>query len=168
MWKFLDLKGDKIVSRYDQSEWEIGKWRKEKPPVEECVGLNASLTPLEALSYVKGTVLAQVEVRGKIIKGEGKWTCEEMRIVKAWRWEKRDSVALSICSAKLCLKNFEKLFPNDGRPRKAIEAAREWLKNPTEEESSAAWSAARSAARSAALKNINSWIIKHTKEMDEL
>ncbi len=217
LWKFLDLKDGKIVSHYDQSEWKIGEWRTEKPPTELCKGLNASKQPLDALCYVKGEVLASVEVKGEIIRDVDKWTCEQMRIVKAWKWTKKDSVALSIFSAELCIGIYEKQYPNDDRPRKAIEAAKKWLKNPTKENESAAesaawsaaWSAARSAAESAAwsaawsaarsaesaarsaawsaawsaarsaesaarsaesaaLKKINSWIISHTKEMEQI
>jgi len=62
--------------------------------------------------------------------------------------------------------NFEKVYPNDDRPRKAIEAKQSWLKGEIDDKElsaarsaaesawsaaeSAAWSAARSAAQSAA------------------
>jgi hypothetical protein len=72
-----------------------------------------------------------------------------MKIRKVWKWQKKDSVAVSIGAAEMCLENFEKVFPNDKRPREAIEAARKWLENPTKKNESEAESAARSA-RSAA------------------
>ena len=56
-----------------------------------------------------------------------------MKLVKVWKWQKKDSVAIAIYSAELCLENFEKVFPNDKRPREAINAAKRWLENPTEE-----------------------------------
>jgi hypothetical protein len=59
----------------------------------------------------------------------------------------------SIFSAELCVKEFEKFFPSDSRPREAIEIVKKWLSDPTESNRSAAWMAAesaRSAARTAA------------------
>ncbi len=64
----------------------------------------------------------------------------------------RELHKLACTFAYRVLPNFEKEFPNDDRPRKAIEAKLAWIDgNCTDEELSAAYSAARSAAaRSAA------------------
>jgi hypothetical protein len=62
---------------------------------------------------------------------------------------KPQAVMYSIHAAKQVLNNYEKVYPNDKRPREAIEAAENWVKNPIESAESAAWFAARSA-RSAA------------------
>ena len=51
-------------------------------------------------------------------------------------------------AAELVLDNFEREFPDDKRPRLAIEAARAFAKNPTEENKAAA--SAASAAEAAA------------------
>jgi hypothetical protein len=72
-------------------------------------------------------VLARVEVDGVIIRGADKWTCEKMRILEAWEWTEEESVRLSIFAAELVLPKFEEAFPDDARPRKAIEAAKYWL-----------------------------------------
>jgi hypothetical protein len=53
-------------------------------------------------------------------------------------------------AAKQSLHLFEKLCPNDKRPREAILAAYKWSKDLNEENRDAAWSAARAAAWSAA------------------
>jgi len=68
------------------------------------------------------------------------------------KMNKKQSVQLAVFSARLCLEVFENEFPDDDRPRKAIEAAEAYIKNPCEQTKSAAWSAAWSAesARSAA------------------
>jgi hypothetical protein len=55
-------------------------------------------------------------------------------------------VQYSIFSSEICLEQFEKQYPEDSRPREAIEAAKNWLKNPTEENRSAAWYAAEYTA----------------------
>ena len=58
---------------------------------------------------------------------------------------KVDYVKISVACAEVCIKNYEKQYPNDDRPRKAIKAAKNWISNPCEK----SWSAVRSA-RSAA------------------
>lgn len=66
----------------------------------------------------------------------------------------RTQLALyTIYAAEKVLKNFEKEFPDDDRPRKAIEAAKQYLKNPSGKTKAAARSA-ESAAWSAAYKDI--------------
>lgn len=149
LWKALR---SGIRSTYDGSEWTIGKWRTEAAPTEECVGFNASPRIIDAMQYVLLEVLARVEVDGVIIKSRDKWTCEKMRVVEAWEWTKEESVKLAIFAAELVLVNFEQKYPNDDRPRKAIEAARYWLEHQNDsariEARRAAWSA-ESAASSA-------------------
>ncbi len=154
LYKFLrtGLKSDNGKDR----DWKLGEWRKEEN-ISICnSGFHASKTPLQAMGYVAGEILAEVEVRGDHIAHDDKECWSEMRIMKAWHWKKPDSLALSIFAAELCLKNFEKRYPDDKRPREAIEAARRVLADDTEETRSAAesaWSAAwsaRSAAESAA------------------
>jgi len=75
------------------------------------------------------------------------------------KMNKKQSVQLAVFSARLCLEVFENEFPDDDRPRKAIEAAEAYIKNPCEQTKSAAWSAAWSAesARSAASAASAAW-----------
>ena len=168
IWKSLaDVKG-KPVSNYDKSGWVVGEWRTAYKPVSECVGLNGSKNIIDAMGYVNCEWLALCECGGKIIKGSDKWTCEKMRIIKLWKWEKDDSVRLAIYAAESVLSIFEKECPGDKRPRQAIEAAKAWIKNPCEKTwaasaasaasaawaaASATWAAARDVESSAAIKN---------------
>ena len=68
---------------------------------------------------------------------------------------RKQKVQYAVFAAELVVDNFEKEFPDDDRPRKAIEAAKAYIKNQTQANKDAAWSAggdgdaARSAARSA-------------------
>ena len=151
MYKFLRLIGNKIVSGYNNDfVWEVGKSYKIKGKLSMCNnGFHCSGKPLDALGYVAGEILAEVEVSGKSIIQSDKQCWQEMKIIKAYSWTKKDSVVLAIYSAELVLANYEKEYPNDKRPRKAIQAAKKVLKNDNEKNRSAAWSAARSA-RSAA------------------
>jgi hypothetical protein len=125
LWKSLRAG---IKSDYDGFQWTIGKWESlSNPPTEKCVGFNASERIVRAMSYVPMEVLARVEVDGVIIRDADKWTCEKMRILEAWEWTEEESVCLSIFAAELVLPKFEEAFPDDARPRKAIEAAKYWL-----------------------------------------
>ena len=150
-YKFLELKRSRIVSGHNNDfKWKVDEWYKAKGKLSMCAnGFHCSVKPLDALSYVGGEVLAIVEVRGKSEKQSDKQCWSEMRIAKAYKWTKKDSVALSIYSAELVLKNFEKKYPDDNRPRKALEAAKKVLEKDTKKNRSAAWSA-KSAAESAA------------------
>jgi len=59
--------------------------------------------------------------------------------------DKPTAVTIAIACAERVLPAFEKKFPSDSRPRKAIEAAQAWLKNPsqkTDDDAYAAYAAA--------------------------
>ena len=122
-WKFLrtGLKSD-----YNGFQWEIGKW--ETTECERlCVGFNCSNRIIDAMRYVSGEILAEVESSGKCFEDDSKSTHEKMRIVNAWHWRKEDSVELAIYAAEMVIHIFEDKNPYDDRPRKAIEAAKSWL-----------------------------------------
>ena len=67
---------------------------------------------------------------------------------KSGNLDKPTSVNLAIACAKHVLALFEKKYPGDKRPRKAIESALAWVKNPTQENRKA--DAAAAAAYAAA------------------
>jgi hypothetical protein len=156
-WKFLKKQGRAIVSNHGNLKWKIGEWQHVDGDIVACEnGLHASKKVYEAFSYIQGEILAKVEVKGKKDEQDDKAAYSDMRIVEAYKWTKKDSVALSIFAAELCLKEFEKLYPKDKRPRNAIEAARAVLTHDTAKNRSAAWSA-RSAAWSARSAAESAW-----------
>ena len=146
-YKFL-RKGNK--SENGDFKWKLGEWYTHNGELEMCnAGFHCSKGIYQAFSYVQGEVLAEVEVKGKHQTQKDKEVWEKMRVAKTYKWSKRDSVLLSVYAAYLCLDNFEKVYPDDKRPRQAIEAAERYVKSPTKKNQIAAESA-RSAARSAA------------------
>lgn len=151
LYKFLR---EGLKSDSGHHEWKLNTWYKIDGKISICNnGFHASKTIYQAFGYVKGEILAEVEVRGDSVCEDDKECWSEMRIVKAWYWQKEDSVSLSIFAAELCIQNFEKLYPDDKRPREAIEAAKNYLKavkSGDKKKIEAARSAARSAAYSAA------------------
>src|SRR5579885_1545791 len=151
-YKFLCLIDNEIRSELGDCIWHIGEWQSVRD--NELIicenGFHCSRTCYQAFTYVQGEILAQVEVSGASIVNDDKEAWQKMRLVRVWRWQKHDSVALSIFAAELVLENFEKMYPDDKRPRAAIDAARRWLAGPTEENAESAKSAAM-AAESAAM-----------------
>lgn len=131
-------------------KYRLNKWFKEDDFRGCCdKGFHASQNIIDAMSYVAPGYVAKVEVRGKSDIQEDKEAWSEIRIVKWKKWTKKDSVALSIFAAELVIDNYEKEYPNDTRPRDAIEAAKKVLRRDSVENRAAARSAAN-AARSAA------------------
>ena len=123
-WKFLrtGLESDK-----GNQTWKIGEWKHQDGEMSLCNnGFHCSKEINQAFSYVSGEILAQVEVKGVSVAEETKEVWSDMRIVKAWNWSKKDSVELAIFSAELVIDIYEKKYPNDDRPRKAIEAAKKY------------------------------------------
>jgi hypothetical protein len=146
-WKFLRTG---LKSENGGLKWKKGEWQKVTGELELCRnGLHCSKNAYDAFSYVQGEILAEVECRGKHLFDENKECWEEQRVVKTYRWTKKDSVRLAIYSAESCLKNYEKIYPKDKRPRQAIEATKRWLKTGSKKGLSAACSAARSAESAA-------------------
>jgi hypothetical protein len=146
-WKVLK-KGMK--SSNGDITWKKGKWIIHKGKLQPCnSGLHASNLLFDAIQFVTPGIICKVEYGGNIVEEKDKFVCNKMRVIETYRFTKRNAVEFSIFCARLCLENFEKQYPDDKRPRLAIEAAEDWLKKPSQKNRSAAMSAARSAAMSA-------------------
>jgi hypothetical protein len=144
LWKSM-LAGPKSANG-DEGVWKIGEWRKHDGELSMCnAGYHASRNVIDSMGYVNAEVIARVEVRGKHLEQGDKQCWEQMRIVKAWTWMKKDSVRLAVYAAELVIGIFEKEYPDDKRPRQAIEATKNWLAEPTEKNRLAARDAAGEA-----------------------
>src|SRR5579859_2751892 len=104
-WKFLHLTEDgQIKSDHGDLAWTVGEWQHVDGGIYACSnGLHCSPRISEALSYVHGTVLARVEVKGESDHESDKSAWSDMRIVKAYRWTKEDSMALAVHAAELVI-----------------------------------------------------------------
>lgn len=126
LYKFLRTG---MKSENGGTKWRLNKWNKFDGELEMChAGFHCSVEPYDAFSFVQGEILAEVEVKGESIKEKDKEVWSEMRVVKVYKWTKKDSVRLAIYAAELVLKIYEDRYPNDKRPREAIEAAKRYLK----------------------------------------
>src|SRR3990167_8925725 len=100
--------------------WKLGGWRKHDGEVDMCTaGFHCSKGIYQAFSYVQGGVLAQVEVKGKHDTQDDKEVWQSMRIVKAWKWTRKDSILFACFAARSALKHYEDAYPGDDRVRKA-------------------------------------------------
>ena len=70
---------------------------------------------------------------------------------------KEQSVQYAIFAAEQVISIYEKKYPDDKRPREAIEAAKAYLKNPSDETKKAAARAAEAAAARAAAEAAAAW-----------
>ena len=104
LWKFLRTG---MKSQYGSHVWEIGKWYHEDKVVICGSGFHASDTPLQALGYVSGEILALCEAKGINQIEDDKSVWSDMRITKAYHWKKEDSVALAIFAVEQVIDLYE-------------------------------------------------------------
>lgn len=119
-YKFLRLKGEQVVSDWDESAWKRNEWRDITGiPVLQAQGFYTSERMGDAVQW-PGNVLAEVEVRGRSATGTVMSAHQGMRIIRAWKFSRQDWIELAIHAACLVLPIFESRFPEDDRPRLAI------------------------------------------------
>lgn len=125
-YKSLKLTKGELLSCDDNHSWKIGKWYEENSTLNYSVGFHANENLINALRVGCGDVIALVECDGDhIASGDGqRW--QRMRILEAYRWTRLDSVSLAIFCAEFVINLFEKRYPEDKRPRLAIDAARRY------------------------------------------
>ena len=142
-WKFIRTG---MKSNSGDVIWKLNKWVKVDGELDMCNwGFHASKHPYDAFSYVQGEILALVECRGEHLTDDNKECWREQRVIKTYKWTKKDSLKFAIYSAELVLKTFEDKYPTDKRPREAIEAAKKVLFKDTKKNRDAAYAAAYAA-----------------------
>jgi hypothetical protein len=148
-YKFMYEDGKKLKSKHGDERFDIGKWYhldKERDVKLCSYGFHCSKQINQAFSYIPGDVLAVVEVNGDHDDSDDKECYRSMKIIKAYKWTELDSVALAVFAAEQVIGIFEKEYRDDDRPRKAIEAAKRYLENPTDRNAVDAAHAAADAA----------------------
>jgi hypothetical protein len=90
-----------------------------------------------------GWALWVAQLRGEIGPDPGPTTPAQLRAAaaKTWGWKRRVAVPFAVARALECLPVFEAAHPRDMRPRAAIEAAQEWVRNPCKSTMRAAYDA---------------------------
>lgn len=134
-------------SKNGDMSWALGEWNRVEGPPELCHhGLHASENPLDSLNYIYGSRWFHAEARGIILCDGDKLCATEMRLTQ----EIPATVIqrFAVACAEHVLPLYEEKYPEDSRPRAAIEAARNYVEEPIEMDRAAA-AAARDAAAAA-------------------
>src|SRR5574343_68873 len=115
--------------------WQISKPGPERPRKTGRSDMTKKLwkTMLDGMRSQSGDLAPGVVGGWRVHDGP-----PEMRVLRAWAWSKEDSVALAVYAAELVIHIYEERYPDDKRPRQAIEAAKAWLKDPNEKTRAAA------------------------------
>ena len=120
-YKFLT---SNMKSRHGNITWKLGEWQKHKGKIKLCeLGFHAYQEPRDAfINYIYGERFFIVEARGKVKTDQDMFVASEMRLIREVNL-KKVSVEWAVYCAKQALKIYRKKYPNDDRPRKAVEAA---------------------------------------------
>ena len=132
----------------------VGEWTPKETPVL-CESGWHGMRERDVLEHLPGILGAQlwvVETKGTIVHGDDKFAASQMRLVEhIGTTDERNLRLFAADCAEDVLGLFEPEYPNDSRPRTAIEVARRFANGEaTQEELAAARAAARDAARDAA------------------
>jgi hypothetical protein len=144
--------------------WEIGKTNEVKKCKNPCLCSEDVIHAYKDknLALLLNAIHADIE-NPRIFECEGKVAVEdwdkvgvfsltikkELRYPRWWKQKNDVFIAFAVLCAESVLNIFETKYPNDKRPRKAIEAAKKYLKTKTPAAAHAAY-AARAAADAAA------------------
>ena len=146
------LKSDMRSGEGEEPPWSVGETR--SLPADRAIvpcdyGYHASPTLWVALTYAPGPIACLVDLDGDVVEHGvpvDKWAARTRTLIAAVNIESELRLFAADC-AEHVLWIYERDYPNDNRPRKAIEAARAFARGEID---AAAWDAARAAARAAA------------------
>ena len=113
-----------LPKKLDNGEWQPGEWTKKI----KCLSLCAQGYHVVEFAHLlewRGELLCEAEVKGKSVQDERKSAHEQIRLVRVIEaWNQTNLVKFAADCAERVLPIFEKSYPGDDRPRKAIDAAR--------------------------------------------
>ena len=142
-----------LPTKNDDGTWTPGEWMPEiEGPLVECEN-GYHLATIEQLQQWLGPRIFAADVDGEIVESSDgeKWLARKVRLVSETEWDERTARLFACDCAEHVLYLYERDYPEDMRPRNAIETARRYASGQaTKEELSAARAAACDATREAA------------------
>jgi hypothetical protein len=145
-----------LPTKCKDGAWKPGKWMPEiKGDLEPCENGYHLCRPQDLVRWLDEAIY-EVEYEGERVDADDKIVVRKARLLrKVESWDERTARLFACECAEHVLPIFEKEFPNDDRPRKAIEIARKFAngkatKDELDAARDAAYAAARAAARAAA------------------
>jgi hypothetical protein len=155
-YKALTKDNRGTYSDYDFTDYlpkngKPGKWLPKVETLDMCASGYHYAKQSDIIDWLNEQIF-EVEVKGKTIKGDNKSAAQQIRFVrKCAKWNDKSARLFACDCAERVLPLYEKEYPDDKRPRMAIETARKFANGKaTQEELAAAWAAAWAAAREAA------------------
>jgi len=141
-----------LPTKQKDGTWKPGKWMpKVMGELEPCVNGYHICRPQDLVSWLNEAIF-EVEYKGKMVEDDDKCVVREARLLRRIEtWDEKSARLFAADCAERVLPIYEKEYPNDDAPRKAIQAARDYADGKIDKkEMAAAWAAARAAARAAA------------------
>ena len=128
----------------------IGKWMPAIKDIQPCER-GYHFVNIEQLPQWIGPTLYEIEVRGQVIHEADKSVAEQARLIrKVETWNDKNLRLYAADCAKRILGLYEKQYPKDDRPRKAIQATRDFAYGLITKDAAYAAAAAAYAAANAA------------------
>ena len=151
------LSEDMTTNFGNEPPWTVGESRSVAGEIIPCKsGYHGSPTLWDALTYAPGPVACLVELSGDV-QPHGdpvdKYAASTRKLLAAVNIETELRLFAADC-AEHVLPIYEAAYPDDDRPRRAIEAARAFARGEIDE---VAWDAARAVAVDAALAARAGW-----------
>ena len=154
-YKFLTEDNKGRYSGFDFTEYlpadQPGKWLPKVDKLEMCKSGYHACKKADVFEWLEAQMY-EVEFSGKKLKGDNKDCAQEMRFIRKIESYNDKTLRLFACwCVEEVLPIYEKEYPNDNRPRSAIEVAKRYANGKaTKDELYAARDAARDAAWDAA------------------
>lgn len=160
------LKADGSCANGGSGEWFLptkkkdgtykpGKWMpRVKGKLEPCMNGYHICRPQDLAHWLDEAIF-EVEYKGRIVKDNDKCVVREARLLRRIEtWDEKSARLFAADCAEKVLPTYEKYFPNNDAPRKAIQVARDYAngkinKNQLDAASAAASAVARDAASAA-------------------
>ena len=141
----------KLPTQDDQGNWTPGEWMKPiKGDLIACENGYHLCREKDLSAWINASCYV-AEIASEILEVEDKVVAREVRLLRKLNWDESTCRMFACDCAEHVLPLFEKYYPGDMRPRRAIDAARDYIHGKiTKEELAAAKDAAWAAARAAA------------------
>jgi hypothetical protein len=135
----------------DDGTWTPGEWMPEVVGKLELCSNGYHLADAEHLLQWLNATIYEAEPSAEMLEGDDKVVCRSVRLVKKMNWNDRIARLFACDCAERVLPIYEKDYPDDKRPRHAVETARLYAEGKaTQKARAAAGAAAGDAAGSAA------------------
>ena len=173
-YKFLTADNKGYYSWFDFTAYlpkngKPGKWLPKRKNLTLCEQGWHACTHNNLMDWANAQ-LYEVELKGEILEGTDKVASEQMRFIrKIDAWYGKTARLVACRCARDVLPIFEREYPNDPRPRMAIETAEKYANGEANyyeldaaraAASAAASAAARDAAWDAAMDKYNGWLVE--------